>query len=331
MASPLSFKQLLAQILDAVDASGWQALILDSSKPFRLRLFRSNEKGFDVCIYIWNCTHGGSAARAKNEYRIQLTGVVPSAGLGETTLLLGWHSGYEVFVGFDIQKHDEQSSQSPSIQVKEETLQDAHSRAFSIHHRQNGEIAVAFRSEFLVEYALNAASLHLTGKAAINDMSLLNNLDMLTETQITKVKNQERQIILSQIARKYRTADFRKRVLGAYEHRCAACGIQLKLIDAAHIIPVAAATSTDETQNGIALCKLHHTAFDRNLLSFDEKYKIEISNAEVSRLAAENLVGGLKKFKQHLRTAIILPNDRRDYPLPQYIAEARKVRHWIQD
>jgi putative restriction endonuclease len=103
----------------------------------------------------------------------------------------------------------------------------------------------------------------------------------------------------------------------------------LDLIDAAHIIPVAAATSTDETGNGIALCKLHHTAFDRNLLSFDERYKIEVSDSEVSRLTAANLAGGLKEFRRHLRTAILLPGDRRDYPPPQYITEARKVRNWM--
>lgn len=327
MAATLSSKQLLEQVLRAVDESGWRALILDSRKPFRLRLFRGDDKGFDVRIYIWNCSHGGGAARAKDEYRVQLTGVVPTAIAGEVTLLLGWHSGYEVFVGFDISKHDGQASSSPSIQVKEDTLQGAHTHAFAIYHRQNGEIAVAFRPEFLVEYALNAASLHLTGKAAA-DMSLLNTLDTLTDSQIVTVKNQQRQVVLSQIAKKYRATDFRRRVLGAYEHRCAACGVQLKLIEASHIIPVAAPTSTDETRNGIALCALHHTAFDRNLLSFDERYKIEVSDSEVSRLTAENLVGGLKEFKQHLRTAIILPSDKRDYPPPQYIAEARKVRNW---
>ncbi|ALG66632.1 HNH endonuclease [Beggiatoa leptomitoformis] len=325
--STLKPKQLFEQVLRAVDESGWQALILDSRKPFCLRLFRGDEKGFDVRVYLWNCTHGGGAARAKDEYRVQLTGVVPSAVAGEVTLLLGWHSDYEVFVGFDIKKHDGQASQSPSIQVKEKTLQNAHTRAFAIYHRQNGEIAVAFRPEFLAEYALNSASLHLTGKAAA-DMSLLNNLDTLTESQIVAVQSQERQIVLSQIARKFRATDFRKRVLGAYEHRCAICGVQLELIDAAHIIPVAAPTSTDETKNGIALCKLHHTAFDRNLISFNERYEIEVSDSEVSRLTATNLVGGLKEFKQHLRTAIILPNDQCDYPPPQYIAEARKVRSW---
>jgi putative restriction endonuclease len=325
--SPLSLKQLFEQVLRAVDDSGWRAIILDSRKPFRLRLFREDEKGFDIRIYLWNCTHGGGVARAKNEYRVQLTGVVPSAATGETTLLLGWHSGYEVFVGFDIKKHDGQASQSPSIQIKEETLQSAHTHAFAIYHRQNREIAIAFRPDLLVDYALNSASLHRTGKAAV-DMSLLNSLDSLTEVQIGTVKNQKRQIVLSQIARKFRATDFRKRVLGAYKHRCAVCGVQLELIDAAHIIPVAASTSTDETRNRIALCRLHHTAFDRNLISFDERYKIEINKSEISRLTAINLIGGLREFKQQLRTAIILPVDRRDYPPPEYITEARKVRSW---
>ena len=292
----LTGPQLLDRILEAVDESGWQALILDSQKPYWLRLYRSDDKGFDVRIYIWNCTHGGGDARSEDEYRVQITGVVPRAESGITTLLLGWHSGYEVFVGFDIRKHEGQKTSSPSIQVKEETLQNAHQNAFAIYHRQSREIAVAFRPEFLVEYALNAAALHLTGQAA-TDMSLLNNLSDLTHDQIAAVKSKDRQIILSQIFRKYRAADFQKRVLGAYRHRCAICGVQLELIDAAHIIPVAAHGSTDETKNGIALCKLHHTAFDRNLLSFDERYKVEVSDSEVARLTAVNHSAGLKEFK----------------------------------
>ena len=83
------------------DESEWRAIIIDSrKKPFKFRLFRGDEKGFNIRVYIWNCTHGGGSARAKDEYRVQLTGVVPSAVEGEVTLLLGWHSGYEVFVGF---------------------------------------------------------------------------------------------------------------------------------------------------------------------------------------------------------------------------------------
>ncbi len=327
IATKLTLKQLLDQLLRAIDDSGWQALILGLKKPFRLHIFRGDDKGFAVRIYIWNCTHGGGSARSEDEYRVQLTSVVPKVVPGEFTLILGWHPGYEVFVAFDIRKHNGQATQSPSIQINEATLLSAHTHAFAIYHRQNGEIAVAFRPEFLVDYAINSSSLHATGEAE-NDLSLLNSLDTLTEAQIVSVQNNDRKVILTQIARRYRAADFRKRVLGAYKHRCAACGVQLELVDAAHIIPVVASSSTDETKNGIALCKLHHAAFDRNLMSFDEQYKIEISDSEIDRLSTGNLVGGLLKFKQHLRSAIILPNDTRDYPLPQYISESRKVRNW---
>jgi putative restriction endonuclease len=89
MVSPLNLKQLFERVLRAVYESGWQAIVLDSRKPFRLRLFRGDEKRFDVRIYLWNCTHGGGAARAKDEYRVQLTGVVPSVATGEVTLFLG--------------------------------------------------------------------------------------------------------------------------------------------------------------------------------------------------------------------------------------------------
>lgn len=328
MATTLTKKQLLSLLLRAIDEGGWRSLIASPTHPFSLRVFRGDERAFSLRVYIWNCTHGGGSARAKDEYRIQFTGAVPRIHPGEVTLLLGWHDGYGVFVGWDITKHSGQDSKSPSAQVKEIALSNAHAHAFSVHQRHNNEIVVAFRPEFLVDYALSAESLHKTGRAA-SDISLLNSLDSITEKQISGVTNKERQIILSQIARKYRACDFRRRVLGAYEHRCAVCGIQLELIDAAHIIPVADPASTDETTNGIALCKIHHAAMDRNLISIDESYRIQISETEIKRLANANLGGGISAFKQHLKSAIILPTDRRDYPSPTYIKQSRSIRKWV--
>lgn len=328
MPQLLNEKQLLDLLINAIDQSGWQAIAVNARKPFRIRAYREDSQGIDLCVYIWNCTHGGGAARAKDEFRVQLTSTVPSAQPGATTLLLGWHSGYGVFVGFDLTKHSGQASQSPSIQVKEETLRGAHVHAFAIHMRQNGEYAVAFRPEFLIDYALSAVSLHATGKAAA-DMSLLNGLDSLTQTVIDKVTDEKRRLVLSQIVKKYRATDFRKRVLSAYDHRCAACGVQLELLDAAHIIPVAADMSTDETKNGIALCKLHHAAYDRNLISFDENYTIQVSVAQQSRLKTLNLAGGLAEFEKFLKPVISLPTDRRDYPPAAYIREARRIRKWV--
>jgi putative restriction endonuclease len=331
MAAPIAKKDLLGLLLHAIDDSGWRALVISDEHPFVLKVFRGDDRGFMLYVYIWNCTHGGGSARAKDEYRIQLTGVVPEMHDDGITLLLGWHDGYGVFVGWDIARHSGQDSKSPSAQVKEDALSNAHGHAFSIHRRHNDEIVVAFRPEFLVEYALNAEALHKTGEAgeADKDLAVLNDLESVTDAQIKEVANFERRQIVSRIVRKYRAYDFRRRVLGAYEQRCAACGIQLGLVDAAHIIPVADASSTDETCNGIALCKLHHAAFDRNLVSFDESYKLQVSEFQIEQLASGNMAGGITEFREGLKTAIILPIDRRDYPNPAYITHARAVREWV--
>ncbi len=330
MSVPLRKPELLDRVLSAIEESGWQALIVDRPHPFLLRVFGRDQQGIlNLRIYIWNCTHGGKN-RADDEYRVQITGVVPAAQKGETTLLLGWHEGYSVFVGFDIRKHKGQASASPSIQVKEGSLLNAHTHAFSAYDRANGEIAVCFRPEFIVEYATNLGKLHGLTARDKDEVKILNELDKVDEAEIeAKIKNNERKQVIANIQRKYREHDFRHRVLTAYAHTCVCCGVQLKLVEAAHIIPVASDSSTDETINGVSLCALHHKAYDRNLLSFDEKYRVEVSEYAVAALKHLGLVGGLAGFEKQLREAIILPADKRDYPARAYIKESRRVRSWV--
>ena len=324
----LSKNGLLDLLLQSLGVSGWNVLILSDDKPFRFKVYNQENRGFEVAIYIWNCTHGGGAKRAKNEYRVQLTGQVPQEIPGAVTLLLGWHPGYEVFVGFDLAKHAGQNSASPSIQVKEDALIGASTKSFSVYHRGNGEIAIAFRPELLIEYIFNILALHRSGLTE-PEMSLLNDLNSVDDDALDKIENINRKRIVSTIVKTYRAFDFRQRVLTAYNNRCAVCGVQLKLIDAAHIIPVAVPSSNDQTNNGIALCKLHHFSYDRNLISFDEQYRVEVSSSEVAKLTSDNRVGGIDDFKNNLRPIIILPNDRRDRPPTAYIVESRRIRRWV--
>jgi putative restriction endonuclease len=64
-----------------------------------------------------------------------------------------------------------------------------------------------------------------------------------------------------------RDPQFRKRVLTAYEYRCAVCGLDIRLgsvsiaLDAAHI-RWHQAGGPDQEDNGLALCVLHHKTFD---------------------------------------------------------------------
>ena len=68
-----------------------------------------------------------------------------------------------------------------------------------------------------------------------------------------------------------RSRAFRRLVIAAYGDRCAMCGGGAKSpsgvseIEAAHVIP-RALKGSDDIRNGIALCRLHHWAFDRQLI-----------------------------------------------------------------
>jgi putative restriction endonuclease len=328
MPRPPLKRALLERILNAIDEGGWRFLVIETTHPFLIRAFKEEIGAFNLRIYIWNCTHGGGAARRTDEYRIQLTGAVPDTRPGEETLLLGWHEGYQVFAAFDVRRHLRQKSSSPSIQVGEAALRNAYIHNFASYERGNGEVVIAFRPEYLIDYVVNMKDLHGKVGKAKDSSKALNTLDSIPESKIENISDQKRREVVAVIKRKYRQHDFRNRVLGAYGHRCAMCGIQMKLVEAAHILPVAHENSNDKTTNGIALCSLHHKAFDNNLVSFNEEYEVGISKKVVTLLTTSNLVEGLADFRNNLRSALILPADRRDYPLPAYIRTAREARRW---
>lgn len=71
--------------------------------------------------------------------------------------------------------------------------------------------------------------------------------------------------------RRLHQSRFRRMVLRAYGERCAVCslgGEQLlvRLLDAAHIREDKDEQGHAEVPNGLALCKIHHTAYDSNIL-----------------------------------------------------------------
>ena len=69
---------------------------------------------------------------------------------------------------------------------------------------------------------------------------------------------------------------FRARVLHAYERRCAICRLRhVELLDAAHII---ADTDGGEpvVPNGIAMCKIHHAAYDYLFIGIRPDYRVEV-------------------------------------------------------
>lgn len=78
-------------------------------------------------------------------------------------------------------------------------------------------------------------------------------------------------------------ATFRKNVLTAYKHRCAISGLPIaRLLDAAHITPDSDSASSTDVSNGISMSRLHHQAFDSNLLGISPDFEILLSDRILS-------------------------------------------------
>jgi putative restriction endonuclease len=106
---------------------------------------------------------------------------------------------------------------------------------------------------------------------------------------------------------------FRRAVLYAYRTRCTICSLrEAALLQAAHIIedqdPLGGATVV----NGLALCAIHHLAYDRNLLGIDPDGVVHIHERLLHEIDGPMLKNGL----QHFHGAQILhpsrPADRPD-------------------
>jgi putative restriction endonuclease len=91
---------------------------------------------------------------------------------------------------------------------------------------------------------------------------------------------------------------FAKNVLQAYGHKCAICKVQLKLVEAAHIVPVKE-NGTDEVVNGVALCANHHKAFDGGLILLKVDNQLMLIEKKTKELRSKNLHGGSGKLSGH--------------------------------
>ncbi len=328
----LTKDDLLSIIARSISDCGWGVLYLDNPviHPFRLQIYR-NDESYRLRIYIWNLTHGGGSARPRSEYRIQITGLPTSyfePEIGGKTLILGWWDDVGVFAGFDYNKHSGLLGSSPSIQIREQYLRNAHVNGFSACDKGNEEIAIAFKPSFFIEYVRDLELLHGFGESEY-DLSVLEtvaeNPYAVNDEEIEST-NWTRQIVIQTVKKRLRDSSFQDRVLTAYNYRCAMCGVQLNLVQAAHIVPVSHEDGTDDTSNGMALCALHHYAYDRGLVFVDEDYSIELNQSKVNKLRAISRDKGLEEFTKVLRALILLPPATSDRPHRDYLSIANSLR-----
>jgi putative restriction endonuclease len=128
-----------------------------------------------------------------------------------------------------------------------------------------------------------------------------------------------RQYVTVQAKKRLHQALFRVEVLRAYETRCAVCHLPHEpLLHAAHIRPDSDELGEATVRNGLALCLLHHGAFDADLLGIRPDGQVELSPA-MSELRQPSIIQCA--FRAFEGRSILKPPRRDDWPSEEFLEE----------
>jgi putative restriction endonuclease len=105
---------------------------------------------------------------------------------------------------------------------------------------------------------------------------------------------------------------FRGRVIRAYNRRCAVCLLKhADLLDAAHITGDREDGGDPVVTNGLSLCKIHHAAYDRQLLGISPDFVVAINHELMEEVDGPMLRHGLQEMNGR---RLELPRRRSDWP-----------------
>jgi putative restriction endonuclease len=155
---------------------------------------------------------------------------------------------------------------------------------------------------------------YLVGEeSALDQFVLALTPDQLTIAPNSPVEDTLRRYLIAETKRRLHQPVFASQVMLAYETRCAVCALHHReLLDAAHIIPDNLPRGLPVVPNALALCKIHHAAYDQNILGIRPDCIIEIHHRLLDELDGPMLRHGLQEH--HARPLMQLPRRRADQP-----------------
>jgi putative restriction endonuclease len=203
--------------------------------------------------------------------------------------------------------------------------------------KENGEAIVGNLMDLVAEIAPDFNVAYVAGGDVLPSLLEMIDIEPIDEpVDVDRIEQEDIKIRLREAALWRRWAagrtsahKFRRAVRDAYNSTCVVCGIRLPLsdlcrvpgVDAAHILPWAK-YELELVSNGLCLCKLHHWAFDQQLISIQhdgDTYSVVVTDRAAKALD----VSALGLLKQHEGP---VPNDRLpalqdDRPRPQFLAK----------
>jgi HNH endonuclease len=112
---------------------------------------------------------------------------------------------------------------------------------------------------------------------------------------------------------------FRGQVIRAYAIQCAVCRLrQRELLEAAHILSDTDPRGQPIIPNGLAMCSLHHAAYDTNVIGISPDYVIHLRGDVLHEHDAPMLQHGLQGFEQK---PLFLPRRQDERPDRGFLEE----------
>ncbi|MFO0872521.1 MAG: HNH endonuclease signature motif containing protein [Phycisphaerales bacterium] len=334
----IPFKSLAERFVNALELAGTTVVVhsADDTRPLVLSVVIDG-KAQHLEVYLWAVTSGGKGRNRPNERRIQMTGVERfTLKAGVRTIVGGWSDEAGVYAFWDVRRHLTFTAGSPSLQISLETLEKACGIGMAAETRtvrEGDETAIAVHPDFLLWYVQEYERLYDCGRE-------IDEADSLVEAPPEREREfidsgrgdaeQSRRHQVVSIVRNFRDARFRPLVLRAYSYRCCLTGVALRLVDAAHIVPVSDPTSTDEPSNGVALNPLLHRAYDAGLLGLLPGGRTAINKRLLDGLRRQRLDSGFDIVERMIPPVMAMPGMPELRPSDDHFRRGLRARGWSE-
>jgi putative restriction endonuclease len=151
----------------------------------------------------------------------------------------------------------------------------------------------------------------LSVQAAVDDISSVA-YEAVHENVVAESSSAKRAYLTATVRQRLHQRSFREKVLAAYRDQCAFCRLKHReLLDASHIIPDSVEESRPRVDNGLALCKLHHAAFDSFILGVSPDFVVQVREDILEEVDGPLLKHGLQELHG---SKIMLPSRKVDWP-----------------
>ncbi|MFC1989604.1 HNH endonuclease [Chloroflexota bacterium] len=320
---PAELKWLL---IDSLKRYSENVIYITGENPYE---FTVNRKL--IWLFIRNIHDSGSGRTNPDESRIQVSKTPKFEEVLSSNIpivFLGYDSEYHVFTAWDpiLQRDRLNQRQNVSLYSRFSSQQNALNQGVAVYKDNDGQVVISFQTEYLGLYIDNYQQMHSSNETELLELVSSSNRISETENEVgeTIEIGRKKYIVTHQTyPRDYR---FTRTIKSLYDDSCAMCGMQLELVEAAHIIPHGHELGSDELNNGLCLCILHHGAFDHGLIFVDSRYKILRNDEKFIYLDKINKRFGEERLLSKIYEKIKLPQNERNYPSPEKISISNEIR-----